>query len=184
MARVNSEVGSAWYNSFIFLLLYNVISTFIPTAWPYPVRINVLYLIWVLLFLTLITIVTGVCWGKAAWGSYLVLDSKLVFLYIEFLLLTVFLYLKQAFDWSDRYFHLVTLSFFIVSPFLKHISSWIAGLHQTSSINMIKLSLSIEIFLLVIWVSLFFLFSIIHLYRFYIKFSNNMQYTQTVRQFL
>jgi len=107
---------------------------------------------------TLITLITGVFWGKLSWGSYLAWDARLISVF--FLLILYLIYLIIANLPEDVQYKtlssIIAIIGFINIPIIKYSVDWWNTLHQSSSItsNYISIDYSIFVPLMLIYLAL------------------------------
>lgn len=86
---------------------------------------------------TLITLITGMLWGKSTWGAYWVWDARLTSMFVLFLLYAGYLAIAASGDHSRRVkvaAAWVALIGAINLPIIKYSVEWWSSLHQGASI--------------------------------------------------
>lgn len=89
------------------------------------------------LIMTLISLISGMIWGKFTWGAYWVWDARLTTMFIQLLIYLSYVYLTQS---SDREQNYVMGSILLVIglvnlPLIKYSVEWWFTLHQPASLK-------------------------------------------------
>lgn len=83
--------------------------------------------------MAMLSIVTGVLWGKPAWGSWWVWDARLLAMLVLFVLYIGFIALASALR-AGRFGNLLLLAGLVNIPIIHFSADWWNSLHQGSSI--------------------------------------------------
>ena len=89
------------------------------------------------LFMTLISLITGMIWGKLTWGVYWVWDARLTTMFIQLLIYLSYVYLTQSNDHEYNYsMGSILLVIGLVNlPLIKYSVEWWFTLHQPASLK-------------------------------------------------
>ncbi len=90
------------------------------------------------LFISNISLVTGIFWGYFSWGQWIIFDNK-----TYLLLIISFIYILTYFILSNIYtlnINILPIILLISLPFWKMLSSWWTTLHQSFSVSFIGIS--------------------------------------------
>ena len=89
--------------------------------------------------LQILCIITGSLWGKAAWGSYWVFDSRLTSMLVITIITGIYVIMNATLDSNtknkDRILAIISIIGSINIPIIKYSVDWWASLHQKSTIN-------------------------------------------------
>lgn len=89
------------------------------------------------LLMTLISLITGMVWGKFTWGAYWVWDARLTTMFIQLLIYLSYVYLTQSDDREHNYsMGSILLVIGLVNlPLIKYSVEWWFTLHQPASLK-------------------------------------------------
>lgn len=125
---------------------------------------------------TFLTILTGILWSKPTWGSYIVLDSRLLFMLLLFFISISY---KILTPWPYLYSLISSFGFLYVLFVRYSVHLW-SSLHQVNSISLTSFSIDKSLILPLLLVFLFFLllsfylFSLTLLSSLYSSFINSL----------
>ena len=89
------------------------------------------------LIMTLISLISGMIWGKFTWGAYWVWDARLTTMFIQLLIYLSYVYLTQSNDHEYNYsMGSILLVIGLVNlPLIKYSVEWWFTLHQPASLK-------------------------------------------------
>lgn len=89
------------------------------------------------LAMTILSLVTGMIWGKFTWGTYWVWDARLTTMFIQFLIYLSYIYLTQL-DNRETHYNMgsvLLITGLVNLPFIKYSVEWWFTLHQPASLK-------------------------------------------------
>ncbi|CAO5679795.1 MAG: Heme exporter protein C [Holosporales bacterium] len=94
---------------------------------------------------TIISLITGMIWGKYTWGTYWVWDARLTTMFIQFIIYMSYIFLVFKNYTHDEKIYatgsLMVIIGFINLPFIKYSVDWWFTLHQPASLTLLKCAL-------------------------------------------
>lgn len=120
---------------------------------------------------TLITLITGIFWGKLSWGSYFAWDARLIsvfFLFILFLIYLIIANLPEGVQYKTLS-SIIAIVGFINIPIIKYSVDWWNTLHQSSSITSNYITMDYSVFIPLILIYVAFICFTIHIISLHLK---------------
>lgn len=92
------------------------------------------------LFMTILSLVTGMIWGKLTWGTYWVWDARLTTMFIQLMIYLGYVYITHIDDTEKS--HMVGSILLVIGlinlPMIKYSVDWWLTLHQPASIKILS----------------------------------------------